>query len=109
MKENNINYLELDDNLFNTNSELGYKSKSIYILHYPNSLMASESFGYGLFPCEESQYDIEHKCHTSHGSSGGPILDFSTNKVIGIHKAFISSKGINLGTLLKYPLKSLKN
>ena len=59
IRENYINYLELDDNLFNTNSELGYKSQSIYILHYPNSLMASESFGYGLFPCEESQYDIE--------------------------------------------------
>ena len=93
-RENYINYLELDDNLFNKNSELGYKSQSIYVLHYPNSLFASVSFGYGLLPCEESQYDREHKCDTSIGSSGGPILNLSTNKVIGIHKDMFQKKDL---------------
>ena len=108
-KENYINYLELDDNLFFKNSHLGYKSQSIYVLHYPNSLNASVSFGYGLLSSTESKYDIEHKSNTSPGSSGSPILNLSTKKVIGIHKGFVSSKGFNLGTLLKYPLNSLKN
>ena len=51
---------------------------------------------------------ISHKCNTEKGSSGGPILNLSTNKVIGIHKAFINSKQFNIGTLLKYPLNLLK-
>ena len=108
-RENYINYLELDDNLFNKNSELGYINQSIYILHYPNSEKASVSFGNGLLPCNNHKYDIEHKCNTSVYSSGGPILNLSINKVIGIHKGYISKKGLNIGTLLKYPLNSLKN
>ena len=108
-RENYINYLELDDNLFNKNSELGYKNQSLYILHYPNSLMTSVSFGYGILPSNNNKYDIEHKCNTSIGSSGGPILNLSTNKVIGIHKGYVSKKGFNIGTFLKYPLNSLKN
>ena len=35
--EDNIkDYLELDDNLFQDNSEINYKDQSIYILNYPN-------------------------------------------------------------------------
>ena len=79
--------------LFFKNSHLGYKSQSIYVLHYPNSLDAFISFGCGLLLSAESKYDIEHKSNTSHGSSGSPILNLSTKKVIGIHKGFVSSKG----------------
>ena len=105
-KENYINYLELDDNLFMDNSQLGYKNQSIYILHYPDSLKASVSFGYGLLPNNISKFYIEHRCNTLPGSSGSPILNLFTNKVIGIHKGSVASKGFNLGTLLKYPLNS---
>ena len=42
----NIEYLELDDKLFNKNSIKGYDS--IYILHYPNSKNASVSYGNGI-------------------------------------------------------------
>ena len=108
-KEDYINFLELDENLLNRNSELGYKEESIYILHYPNSSKASVSYGYGILYDQKSKYDIIHKCNTLSGSSGGPILNLSTQKVIGIHKSFIPSKGYNLGTLLKKPLNSLKN
>ena len=52
-KEDYINYLKLDDNLFNNNSELGYSEQSIYILHYPNSTNVSVSFGYGINSNEE--------------------------------------------------------
>ena len=108
IEENYINYLELDDNLFNKNSERGYNEESIYILHYPNGLNASVSFGYGIEVVNE--FDISHKCNTEPVSSGGPILNLSTNKVIGIHKAFVNSRnGFNIGTLLKYPLNIVKN
>ena len=107
-EENYIKYLELDDNLFNKNSEKGYNEESIYILHYPNSSISSVSFGYGIETVKDKEFDISHKCNTEAGSSGGPILNLSTNKVIGIHKAFINRKKYNIGTLLKYPLNLLK-
>ena len=108
----NINYLELDDNLFNKNSLKGYESNSIYILHYPNSQDASVSYGNGITLDNEHKYDIQHKCNTSSGSSGGPILNLLTNKVIGIHKGCIQKNGevkYNIGTFLKEPLEEIKN
>ena len=44
--EDNIkDYLELDDNLFQDNSEIIYKNKSIYLLHYQNEKNACVSYG----------------------------------------------------------------
>ena len=105
----NINYLEIDDSLSSRNPELAYEDSSIYILHYPMSKEINVSYGYGIK--EKNKNNIIHKCMTSYGSSGAPILNLSTNKVIGIHKSFIKSINkenkedcYNLGTLLKYPL-----
>ena len=106
----NIKYLEFDDNLFNKNSEKGYNS--IYILHYPNSQKSSVSYGNGIVKSEVSYDDIYHRCNTLLGSSGGPILNLSANKVIGMHKGFRQVKGEaknNLGTFLKKPLKNIIN
>ena len=55
---------------------------------------------------------MEHKCNTLNGSSGGPILNLLTNKVIGIHKGCFQRNRVvkhNLGTLLKYPFNDIKN
>ena len=107
IKEEEIkNYLEIDENIYNNNSEELYKNQSIYILHYPNGGKVSISFGYGIEKI--NNYDIKHLCNTEVGSSGGPILCYLTNKVIGIHKGFLK-KGFNLGTFLKFPLNELNN
>ena len=105
----NINYLEIDNNLFKRNSELEYEDRSIYILHYPMGNEVKVSYGYGIK--EKNKNNIIHKCKTANGSSGSPILNLSTNKVIGIHKSFSKNTNkdnkedcYNLGTLLKYPL-----
>ena len=106
----NINYFELDENLFNKNSKNGYES--IYILHYPNAQNAAVSYGNGIIFDPKYKYDIRHKCNTSSGSSGGPILNLLTNKVIGIHKGFIQkNNGVkyNIGTFLKDSLEEIKN
>ena len=107
-EEKYIHYLNLDDNLFNKNSEKGYES--IYILHYPNALNSSVSYGKGI-KISNNNFDLVHKCNTLNGSSGGPIFNLTTNKVIGIHKGYIEKKDekFNLGTLLKFPLNELKN
>ena len=71
----------------------------------------SVSYGYGIE--KNKEYDIKHLCDTTACSSGGPILNLSTNKVIGIHKGFIQKIGknidntFNIGTFLKFPLNVL--
>ena len=109
LKEGQVNnYLDIDENIFEDNSENYYENESIYILHYANAEEAKISFGKGLEKVND--YDIKHLCHTEPGSSGGPILSRMTNKVIGIHKGSIG-KGkcdYNIGTFLKFPLNDLK-
>ena len=108
----NIHYLKLDDNLLNKNSIKGYKSNSIYILHYPNSQEASVSYGNGIKFDEEHKYYIQHKCKTLPGSSGGPILNLLTKKVIGIHKGGMKKNGeekYNIGIFLKDPLEEIND
>ena len=110
LKEGQVNnYLDIDENIFEDNSENYYENESIYILHYANAEEAKVSFGKGIKKVDN--YDIKHLCHTEPGSSGGPILSRMTNKVIGIHKGSIG-KGkcdYNIGTFLKYPLNEVKN
>ena len=107
-EKNMYNYLELDEHLFEEDSEDIYKTKSIYILHYPSGNKAHVSFGYGIEENKECEYYINHFCNTEHCSSGSPILNLETNKVIGIHSGFINKESkFNLGILLKYPLNEL--
>ena len=101
-----IDYLKLDDDLFNKNSEKKYNNECIYILHYPNSNNNESSISYGYGIASKNNFDIEHKCNAKPSSSGSPILNLSSNKVIGIHKGCIDIK-YNIGSLLKYPLNEL--
>ena len=104
----NINYLELDNNIFGESLK-GYKS--IYILHYSNSQNAAVSYGNCLVN-DKNKYDRQYKNNILHDSSGGPILNLLTNKLIGIHKGCIQKNdGIkyNIGTILKGPLENIKN
>ncbi len=106
-EDNKYNYLELDENIFKDNSESLYKNESIYILHYPNGDKASVSYGYGIEKIND--YDIKHLCNTESGSSGGPILNLQSNKIIGIHKGYIKkeNKSFNIGTFIKFPLNEI--
>ena len=102
------NYLELDDNLFKDNSEIIYKDKSIYVLQYPNGQNACVSYGLLNNIDEYNQYNFLHSCSTEKGSSGSPILNLQSNKVIGIHKKG-TNFNYNMGTLLKFPLQDFIN
>ena len=106
LNEDNIyNYLEIDSNIFKNDSLSTYSKEAIYILHFPNVKKAHISKGTGIEKINE--YDIKHLCNTQPGSSGSPILNLFTNKVIGIHKGTIPKKKINIGTFLKFPLNEL--
>ena len=100
----NIVFLNLDNDLFQQNSESIYSTKnSIYIIQYPQLLKAKVSWG---IIKEIDSKEIKHLCSTDYGSSGSPILCIKTNKVIGIHKAH-TEFNFNLGSFLKNPIKRL--
>ena len=107
--ENIKNYLQIDSNIFQTDSLSKYENEDLYILHFPkcDNDKAHISFGKGIKQIKE--YDIKHECNTDAGSSGAPILSSLTNKVIGIHKLFLESRNCNLGTFLKFPLDELEH
>ena len=101
------NYLEIDNNIYKENSEILYENESIYILHFPNGEMSAVSFGKGFKKI--SNYEYKHFCNTELGSSGSPILNLATNKLIGIHRGAIkgTNNRFNIGAFLKDPLITL--
>ena len=92
-------YLDIDD--YKNNN---YKDEEICILQYPNGL---EGASYSIGKLENiDNEDIYHNCSTKFGSSGGPIINLSNNKVIGIHKGTTNSNSnINKGTFIKYAIE----
>ena len=103
-EEDNINeYLELDEKIFNNDSEIYNETKYVYMLSFSENRKPKISFGDLL---KGKLYDeIEYNCASGPGSAGAPILDYYSNKVIGIHKA--ARKKWKFGTFLKYPLEEL--
>ena len=98
------NFLELDENLFREKEDVLYKQKSIYVLQYPNGKNAAVSYGILKSFDEVNHSNILHNCSTEKGSSGSPILNLETNKVIGIHKGGSAIFNFNMGTFLKLPI-----
>jgi len=101
-KDNIFNFLELDEeiafkDLNNLDKLLSYSN--IYLLYSVETLLVS----YGILKNINNE-KILYLCSCSDGSSGGPILNLSNNKVIGIHVGSLSNKNCNFGTLLKYPI-----
>ena len=106
--DENINYLEIDDDIFD--EIINIENKSIYIIQYPkygNEQKAAVS--YGILNKIQDKYNIIHYCSTDHGSSGSPIIRLSNKRIIGIHKESISNYNYNRGTLLKYPINEYLN
>ena len=103
-KDNINDFLELDDILLNdTNDSNLLKGKSIYIPQYPKRENIVISFG---IINEINVPNITHFCNTKYGSSGSPILNLETNKIIGIHKNCSKRFNFNRGCFLKGFLNS---
>ena len=87
-KLGNYNLLEIDDRIYDNNINYynEYNNKIIYILHYPEGNFAS--FSKNIIADIDENNNIYHFCSTEGGSSGAPILNFDTLKVIGVHQAY---------------------
>ena len=86
--------------IINFNKE--YSNKTIYILHYPNGLFSS--FSNNIIERVEPDNTIRHYCATDPGSSGSPILNLDTLKVIGIHQGADKIHQFNIGFIIKDPI-----
>ena len=80
-KLNRINFLEIDDIIFERDSNKYYNKKSIYIIHFKNQDDISVNFSV-INNIHKSQ--ILYNCNMN--AKEGLIFNLSNNKLIGIHK-----------------------
>ena len=99
-------FLHVDENIFSDNLKEAYKNNEIvYVIHYPKLDEIQKSVDSINF---FSKHKITHFCSTDHGSSGSPILNLDTFKVIGIHSGNFEINGksvYNVGTIIKFPIQ----
>ena len=111
-KDDIKNFLELDDIILenildsniNVDSNQVFIGETMYIIQYPEGKL-SVSYGILNLIYEDKKYNFNHFCSTKKGSSGSPILNIATNKIIGIHKESSEVHNFNRGTFLNYPIK----
>lgn len=95
----------MDDYLFDDSyTKKEYINETIYAIQYPQGKL---SVSYGILHNIdiERQYIFAHRCSTTEGSAGSPILNINNNKVIGIHHSGMRNCNYGQGTLLIYPIK----
>ena len=96
------NFLEVDENIYNTNITSYCKDLSVYILHHEYG--EELKFSPGVISSTQN-INLYYTCQTNPGSSGGPIINSNNLKVIGIHKAYHELRQKNAGKLIKEPIK----
>lgn len=94
-------FLDLDENIFKKDYSF-FNNQNIYVIQYPE--VNKMSVAYGILTINpEKFYQIKHFCSTDFCSGGSPIINLSSNKVIGMH--FGSTKfNFNIGSFLQYPI-----
>ena len=104
------NFLEIDYNLFENiildKNEIG---NSIYILHYEfgkDIKYSSGNITEVQINFDKNKFFIMYTCSTEPGSSGGPIINLSNSKVIGIHKGYRRDLNWNYGILINFPINN---
>ena len=108
--EDNISdFLELDDIIVDDiisdkNKNEVFIDEDIYILEYVKGEL-NYSIGILSNTDENNKVLLRHTCGTGSGSTGSPILNVKTNRVIGIHLSKVMNKSYGLGTFLNYLLK----
>jgi len=95
-EEYKINYLELDNTLYEKDSEALYDKESIYILHYINDEI-SASFGTINYI---NQAELICSCYINSNANGSPIFNLSNHKLLGIYKK--NSKYFIKGIFFKF-------
>jgi len=99
--DNDINDLDDDGNLKK------YENESMYMIHYPNG---NNSLSFGTIEkVFDNNIEIMHLCPSRDGSSGSPIINYNTFKVVAIHTGRHKTKNNNFGKILREPLKEFND
>ena len=114
IKKNELNtnyFLDIDENIYQNDLESLYLKKPVYILHFEKGAKLAFSSGNitGVKFAGINNYKIIYTCSTEHGSSGGPIINSSNFKVIGIHKGYKKDIKLNMGIFIRAPIKNYYN
>ena len=96
-------FLEIDNDIYDDNLNKIFKDKTVYIIHYPKGGECEYTLD-TISRIDVSNTQIVHFCTTEDGSSGGPILNLKTFKVIGIHIGEHKSHKYNIGIVIKHPI-----
>ena len=100
-KKDKINFIEIDNIIYESNSEIYYYKESIYILqkenHFKNIYVS-----FGTIDILDDSYFF-YSANLSSSIKGFPILNLSNNKLIGIHETKCGH--YYKGKYLKYALK----
>ena len=114
IKENEIDgikFLGIHDQLYTDKPSNTFKGISVYIIQYPSGKKAQYSCG--KLKIMEDNYTINHECETEPGSSGSPIIDLKSFRVLGIHKGSKENNNhikwkFNYGIFLKEPIEQFR-
>ena len=98
-------FLNIDPNLMTENCEDIYVKNSLYIIGYPNAEDVKVSYGILKSKLLKNKFDFSHSCSTEEGSSGSPIFNLATNKVIGVHKQ-AGKHNYNKGSFLNVAIRA---
>ena len=102
-KYREISFLEIDDDISKENQTEEYKNNDIYLLHYQQGQQVVLSSG-KIINLDIKQIKIKHNGTTQEGSSGSPIINKNSYKVIGIHTGNNQKEKLNDGTFIKKPI-----
>jgi len=80
----NINFLEMDDRLYEETFKMYYPKESIYIIHY-NKKEKDIFVSYGTLN-NINNVEYYHSCHIESNIDISPIFNLNNNKIIGIYK-----------------------
>ena len=83
------------------------KKMPIYSLHYPKGDVIKKSEGL-IIRLLNNNYYINHLCKWDRLSSGGPLINYNNNKVIGILSEYGMDNKYNTGIFIKEPIETFK-
>ena len=102
-KDNIINCLNIDENLYENNyTKINLYNKIVLVF----TIFQSEEMSFGFIK-KISNSKLLYSNDTINGYSGSPVIRKDNNEVIAIHQAGYPTKKINIGILLKYILMDM--
>ena len=102
-KLDKIEFLDIDNKIFENNSKDIFQNKQIYLLHYPEGEL--EYSNGSIKSINEDNYTIQHLCNSNECSSGAPLININNQKVIGFDNEVDTVESYNIGIFLKEPIE----